>query len=72
MSAGPTAARAACRTASGVARFGPPVTQATLRRFSSSMMRGSWRSRLPRRIEAWLALEDSVQSPRRSVIGRGA
>ena len=44
----PAAAR---RPTSGAARIGPPVTgQATLRRFSSSMMRGSWRSRLRRRM----------------------
>ena len=49
--------------ASGAARIGPPVTgQATLRRFSSSMMRGSWRSRLRRRMYAWVALENSAQS----------
>lgn len=40
---------AAFGVASGAARNRPPVSHSTLRRFSSSMMRGSWRSRLWRR-----------------------
>jgi hypothetical protein len=56
--------RVACSVGAGGGTAGADRSagQATFRRFSSSMIRGSWRSQLRRRMSAWAAWVKSVGS----------